>query len=392
MKVRSTIHVTLLLAALFLACGCSEMNRDAGNAINFDIWTGPDPGTRTSYLNPNTGQEDIDRNLNRISLHWKSGDIVRIAGTAAVLENSLDKFADYLVHSVTTNGSRSRAAVSALNNKKLFWDENASGTQSIYAMYPSPGSDTLSKLLDAQQLSMISLSPEGILKGFIPTSQAPVLRPGTGTGEGAAYVPAVYDPDMSFAYMGALGSAEVGQTVPMPFRPLFTAFEFQISSGEFESVRLSRFVLRNGADMAGAFTADLSQATPTVSLAGGAMDRYVEINFSSYPGGALTVTRDKPVTFTVLALGCDHSNVTIDFEGDVIGRRSLTLKTVQEGVQTPITFAGSKKYSILGLSFPVQLNLISGEGVTWTGDVNTGESLWWHEDDNINTGQDITWR
>ena len=75
----------------------------------------------------------------------------------------------------------------------------------------------------------------------------------------------------------------------------------------------------------------------------------ITIDFTKLPGGKLSVEKDKPATFTVVALPRAYSGLSVTFTGDPIGTKTLKL-SYSDG--RPITFKALKRHRVYGLSLP----------------------------------------
>lgn len=134
-------------------------------------------------------------------------------------------------------------------------------------------------------------------------------------------------------------------------RPEYTVFEFEVNSGDNPQVDLTSFTLTSKEEqntLAGDFTFQTAEADSTM-LSCENTSQSVTIDFTKLPEGKLTVTKDKPATFVVLALPRAYSGLSVTFTGTPIGTRTLKLD-YSDGV--PITFPALKRHRIYGLSLP----------------------------------------
>ena len=134
-------------------------------------------------------------------------------------------------------------------------------------------------------------------------------------------------------------------------RPEYTVFEFEVNSGDNPQVDLTSFTLTSKEEqntLAGDFTFQTAGADSTM-LSCENTSQSVTIDFTKLPEGKLTVTKDKPATFVVLALPRAYSGLSVTFTGTPIGTRTLKLD-YSDGV--PITFPALKRHRIYGLSLP----------------------------------------
>lgn len=169
------------------------------------------------------------------------------------------------------------------------------------------------------------------------------IRYGALRGEGPARSGAV-PADQSYPFSAEAVLAGAG-------RPAYTVFEFQVDSGNNPEVHLTSFMLSSSGGEnapAGEFSIPSRRANPATATFTDTLP-VIMVDFTKLPEGELTVTRDNPATFAVLALPRTYSGLSITFIGDPIGKKTLRL-SYKDG--TPITFAALKRHRIKGLSLP----------------------------------------
>ena len=135
--------------------------------------------------------------------------------------------------------------------------------------------------------------------------------------------------------------------------PEYTVFEFEVNSGNNPEVDLTSFTLTSAEGqnaLAGDFSLPASEADSTM-FSFTNTSQYVTIDFTRRPEGKLTVTKDKPATFAVVALPRAYSGLSVTFTGDPIGTKTLKLDYSD---CVPITFKALKRHRIHGLSLPDQ--------------------------------------
>ena len=138
-------------------------------------------------------------------------------------------------------------------------------------------------------------------------------------------------------------------------RPEYTVFEFEVNSGDNPQVDLTSFILSSKEEqnaLAGDFSFQTAEADSTM-LSCTNTSQSVTIDFTRRPEGKLTVRKDSPATFVVLALPRAYSGLSVTFTGTPIGTRTLKLD-YRDGV--PITFPALKRHRIYGLSLPSETN------------------------------------
>lgn len=172
-----------------------------------------------------------------------------------------------------------------------------------------------------------------------------VLRVRTRTRpDTAAMLTGTVPADQSFPYSADEFLARAGH-------PEYTVFEFEVNSGDNPQVDLTSFTLTSAEGqnaLAGDFTLQKTEADSTM-LTCTNTSQSVTIDFTRRPEGKLTVKKDSPVTFVVLALPRAYSGLSATFTGDPIGRKTLKL-SYSDG--TPLAFKAHTRHRLYGLSLP----------------------------------------
>lgn len=274
------------------------------------------PQTRTAYSGdfvtlPSGRYERID---------WVDGD--RISIWCDKVAESVKRY-DYAVSSHTASGAQSHAAIAPVSASPHWGTGN---DFVFYAMYPAastPGVDA----------SRVSLNGN-VMRGVIPSVQGVSLKPGTRT----------YVPDMRNAYMFAATTMPSAGPVSLPFKPMFTAFEFTVDSGDDPTLTLYNAALWSSSHaLSGDFTATVTAATGENAACSYAVppmnssNNWVHVEFG---GGGVTITKGQPITFTLFALPQDMTNLTMVFRTSK-GERSVPLYHAGVG---PIVFNACQKY------------------------------------------------
>lgn len=332
-------RVFILLAALLTLASC-DLNEfsnasKVGKPIVFSANTYYQNGinTRTEYSGDYFGETTKYERIN-----WVDTDLMRVW---AQVDASNNANGDYSVESHETdsnNQQNSNAKVKSVGNP-LTWLSDASHT--IYALYPSPATDAV----DANKVSLNA----NVITATIPSTQVVTAASGS----------SVYKPDMNYAYMWAATQATPGSNVALGFKPLMTAFEFNILSAN-NGVGLSSFSLvadENSPYLAGDFTAtvsnDLSSCVVT-SITNGS--RTITVNFDD-----VAITPTNSITFTIFALPQTLTNLTMQFSLSDGTTKNLALKRKDDTSEEYrfITFEAGTKYRITNVGIP-------GDGWTYT--------------------------
>lgn len=355
------ITTTILLCAgiLLLLTGCQKDPRTpetSGNSLRLRATTAV--GTRTAYSGEMVGQfERIDWTTGDEIIIWSDNATVRPDGQPYFAGN--DKLALYSLGTISTSGEKSIA---------LLDDPEANGLQ-----YPE--GDPGSKLWGVYPASVLTASPSGNAIPFaIAETQA--LAPNDST-----QVPNDYVPAMSQAVMLAyVSGAKASKLVDLPFKPAFTAFEFDIKGQDMVhplTITAVEMVSEgdNSTALSGSFTATFDDATEawTYTL-GEETQKSVKVTF---PGNGITIDNETNAIFDIFALPQELTGIKVIFYTNE-GTKALKLTTVNDDPtqRTYLTFAPTKKHKFNGLILPtgwyfsyitLDLKVLEWEAVDITG-------------------------
>ena len=329
----------LLGGSLLLAASCvkeSDLNgqyRPEGTTIVFSAATGYENGdaTRTEYSgqffaagNSLTG---VTNAWERID--WVTGDPVHVYYKHPDGNYSNSR---YVVGTSSANAETSNASVQvASGSSSLAWAAGSGNNDHVFtAVYPTQG-------FDGNNHSRF----DGVeVRGFIPTDQTLHLSNGK------------YLPDMKYATMVAyksIASESNEQTVVLPFKPAYTAFEFRFrKQAGAAAIKMTSFTISSTTDdLAGHFSFNITGGDSKGAVWGnvgnvinGARSKYVTVSFGS--GVALSETAD--LDFTILALPTTLTNIKLAISYDNGTTKNITLK--EAGTNNPVTFTAGKKYII----------------------------------------------
>ena len=249
-------------------------------------------------------------------IDWVAGDKITVwsdfSRTAAGKHN-----ADFTVNTVVLENGRSIGKITT--DTPLKWTASHKEDYTFWGVYPAGTVDFENNSFNAE----------------IPAAQTLVTNATNQKREA----------DMKNAYMVSYNKVPYfTKPVRINFEPLFTAFEVTVKSKDETSFHLNSITLASDSTaLAGTFavscaedgtwTADCSQAT----------GKSVTAVFSDKP----EVTKNNPLTFTILALPQDLTDLSLTFNiDDNINR---VLKLSKGGV--PYVYAGNKKHRI-SISIP----------------------------------------
>ena len=301
MKYIQYLSACLLIPVLF---GCQQKELDQvngiGTPVKFAVATGYETGTRTEFSGVLTGTSST---VERID--WTNGDIFRVNDNGS-------QSTDLTVSAHSDNGTQSVATISGTS---LVW-ENSSAT--FYALYPSPATTGVTASLTTSTAT-----------GTIPSAQTVTLNGRE------------YKADLEhYGYMCASATANAGSAVSLVFKPLMTAFRFQIyamdgcaPTANLTSVSLSSATTK----LAGDFTATIgANSAFTASVVGTGSN-----TVSASLGSGLALSTTEPVTVTLLALPVvqDQLTLTLGFSDNTT--RSIPFK---EGGSWVSVQPGQKMY------------------------------------------------
>ena len=273
-----------LLFPLFFGCQ-QELKVDGiGSTVQFAVATGYEPETKTEFSGVLTGTSSVTERID-----WVDGDVFRVNDGA--LQST-----DLTVSAHSNNGNQSEATISGTS---LVW-ENASTT--FYALYPAPATGITASL------------STNTATGTIPSAQTLTL-----SGR-------EYKADMAhYGYMCASATASAGSTVSLVFKPLMTAFRFQIYAmdGCAPTANLTSVSLSSASTkLAGDFTATIgANSSFTASVVGTGSN-----TVSADLGSGLALSTTEPVTVTLLALPVLQDQLTLALDFSDGTTRSIPFK------------------------------------------------------------------
>lgn len=359
-----------LLALLFSGCDVDEMitRIEAGTPVVFSastVYYSSLP-TRTEYSGKDQDNNPMGSSSQWERIDWKDGDLIRIwcdneIGGGNFYPNATDHFSDYRVKSHEMNANDKKQSIATMENAAsngLTWGENKE--HKFYALYPSPATDGV----DAAKVKL-----EGnVITASTPAAQTVTLKSGT---------TAFYEPDMKhYGYMWAAKATNPGVKVDLGFKPLMTAFEFNLINNTGSTMVLQSFSMSSAnGNLAGDFTATVGNDMETLTISAPTnAGNTVTVGF----GGNVTLADQASITLTLFTLPLDPTQLTIHVN-TTAGSKSLKLQQMQSGTMTWIPFTACKKYRLT--------NIQVGEVITWpvTFDVlSTGQEV-----DHQYTGSDI---
>ena len=350
-----TVMTMAVLAALLLAGGCEQpiIPSPSGSGIRFKTSTswGSDVATKTVY-----GEVVTDGGLKKQRIDWLVDDHIRIySDKASFAYDASVHYADYTVERVYSENSHPDVSYATIQPSGLLdgttsassqanglvWGE---GLHKFVSVYPSPADARL--YLNSGEDASGSMSRT--FMAVLPYDQ-------TWT-KADMDANRVIKPNMNYAYMYAMAAASAGSEVTLSFKPMFTAFQFTIDSGDDEFMWLKKFTLKsNNRDLVGPF-----YATMTVPDSGSGSISYMmdvlsisskmELTFLEEEGSTngIRVEKGSPITFTVFTLPVPiDRGMSITVESDDMDgsnrKRTLELKTPSGEW---VTFERCKKYNI----------------------------------------------
>lgn len=369
-----TRSIAILLAGLTMAAAATSCSKDEwGNykGIRFraqSVGYFGNPKTKTTYTGESSG------NMERIN--WDEGDLITVYCANAYMLNDPDvNFTDYAVKSSKSKDGAPYICTATITPVE---DANAlqwgTGEHTFYAMYPSPNTASL-------EGAGVTFE-EGEMT--FPILAAPIM---TQRGEDLFFVPR-----MDYAPMLAKNTvAGNSGSVNLAFAPQYTAFEFTVSKGSFESIHITSFTLMSMDDdepVAGIITVPAGKYSDAdeVLVADGSTSTSIGIDWSSDP---VVMDDEHPnLTITVFALPQTLAHLKIQYTGTEIGTRSLALKNASEVF---LEFPAYKKYRIFGLSFPVILPVDNPEAISWAYTVQVMENYAWWMDTAVEPQDWVNW-
>ena len=320
----------------------------AGERVTFCVAAEYDNGseTKTTYSGVEVGgKERID---------WVNGDVIRIWSNQCATPGG-NKYADYKVTGVSPSGEKSYASVENVGKNGLHWGTPYNGRYNFISVYPSPSVN-----------SNITMNAN-VATLTLPGSQLQTAQ-------------------MDYAYMyAAVQTRSNTASINLSFKPMFTAFQFQVRSAEDASMTITSFSLSTGESKAMSGSCKATISMPPVSSD-------VSATFSDFAayssstgnntitvdmGSGVTVTPSSYATITVFALPQDYSQLTASFTTSNGETKSLKL---QNADGTWVNFTACHKYNINGLGLP-------GEWTYTVSDIDdiirTGEQVLYDYDKDV---------
>ena len=346
MKTKAFFGVLMILAFAAGTSSCEKFGRS--REIRFRAATvipGGQAGTKTVYSGDvANGRERID---------WLPSDVIRVASDVARTEGDL-YYAEYTISGTPSDEGEVSKADLDVSGEGLLWGD---GTHHFWGIYPSRAIAVSGSTASVSGLS-ISDTQDVIDDADHKTTSSTLTA---------------FAPDMGSAWMLAdkAGVTESTSAFELGFYPAFTAFEFTLKNQLAAPLTVKSFTLSSSStDIAGTFD--------VTAFADGGLSTFD--NFSSgsksiavgFGSTGVEITDEKFLTFTVLALPRDLSNLSVTINIDKGGQtlsRTLALKYSSSHATHPnesITFDACKKHRITALA-------VDGEefwSLSLSGDVN----------------------
>ncbi len=342
-KITIRLFAISLLAITLTGCHKEQFEHEyGGRAVAFrssSYWQNS-LTTRTAYSG------EVTSNVERID--WVNGDKIRIWSDKAATKEG-DHDVDYAVSSYKTgdNKQKSEAQITSTDAANgLLWDD-AGGTHAFYCLYPSPALFTGTGAKEGGLNFSSNSTASSTVNMTLPRNQS-FQAPAAGD--------TLLKPDMDYAYMyAATAAAQTPTGVKLVFKPMFTAFQFTVDSGEQPSLTLTSFVLESaGKQISGSCTATVTASDGKAVFGGftaspSAEQKRINVDFSGFTGGGLTIKKDTAITFTVFALPQEkYDDLSVTFTTNSGDKKTLALKYNDDGV----IFEACHKYNIKGIGVP----------------------------------------
>ena len=245
-------------------------------------------------------------------INWMNDDSITIFSDE-VKDNI--KTADYAIDAATVSntGTYSSAGIIPVRGNGLHWGD---GTHRLYALFPT-GSIT-------RPGSSVEMECD------VPGLQTGVI-------------------DRHYTYMYAMQTVSKGDNINLEFHPMFTTFEFTVTANveiELTNVKLTSTT----GNLSGPFTTIFRGSTdaPKYSNPNNSSYKWMDVNLSGLD--SRKVSKEKSLTFTVLAPPNDIEGLTLELElADDWGTRVISLNNPDK---TDIHFTGGMKHKITGIEIP----------------------------------------
>ena len=308
-------HAAAAFLAAFFLSSCGKASLFRNGMVHFSIGTG---GYTRASFSGETGADGVER------IDWQQGDLIRICSREALsADGEGTPEADYRVTSVRSGSEAGHASIERNGNEGLAW---GTGKHDFYAVYPSPS------LVQGSSLEY------DVYTGSIPSAQTLVWKDGAG-------VP----PADGLILLAAAKDVEEQSRVHLVFQPAFTALEFTLSLDDKNPVYLTGCRLEStGGPVSGSFSLKMDRDTGTGRLPECSTVMTDEgLSIVSVPLDQ-TLTREQPVTFTLLCLPLELSGLCVVFD-TVFGTKILILNQ-KDG--SSLSIPAGTKARISGIVMP----------------------------------------
>ena len=283
--------------------GSEKVGTASGRPVAFTVMTKLAPSTRTVF---NGYVAETSSGVHE-GIDWKMNDDMMVYCPQADGERKSTK---YVVTSVVSKENVSEPSTAKTTGQPaLKWGE---GAHTFYAVYPHPA--------DGNNVTMTQNRIRGTVPARFSLSQTyqDYVTAWYGPGDYDMSERPFFCPGMDQAFMYAVSHAESGDDVSLEFKPLFTAFEFQVGAYDYHNwpyelgdppaaTPVVKVTLKSDPDhgsyLAGSFTATLgADGTPDIRLDESTCTRSIEVNLGAYDEFATVVFFALPVKQTMLSL------------------------------------------------------------------------------------------
>ncbi len=398
MKKTRIISAACILASLILLAGCQKgLGNHGGQPVRFGASTKSSPMAKAAYSGEGTFSNGL---LTWERINWESSDKVRIASNYAYVadggDGGINAGVHYADYSLTINDEQSdptkhKATLAPLagNTNGLVWNDEEGSGYAFYAVYPCTYYNT--NILLGSEVEGEGQNKLGVVTATLPATQTLASssstryvsstgavaddqgKPFTAKPDGG-YTYSVYAPDKDIMFLSAAKTGVAsGAKVELEFKPIYTAFEFHITTQDEAGLTIKKISLTStGTDyLAGTYSLTAGDvSTAAIDADSKTADNQI---VSMSLGNGLALTTDTGAALSLLTLPIANTKaLTLKLTDSVNETASLPLvyatATEEHAKGAPFVFEAGKKYRVnllkVGTKWKYAIS-VSGMVLSW---------------------------
>lgn len=376
MKKTRIISVACILGSLILLAGCQKgLGNYGGQPVRFGASSSSSPLSKAAYSGEGTFTNGF---LTWERINWESSDKIRIASNYAYVADGGDAgipvgvhYADYslTINDEQLDPTKHKATLAPLagNTNGLVWKDGVDNGYAFYAVYPCPYYNPTSISLGSGDSGQGEL---GVVTATIPAEQTLATstktryvsatgavadnqgKPFAAAQEGG-YTYNVYAPDKDIMFMSAVKTGVAsGAKVELEFKPIYTAFEFHITTQDQGGLTIKKIALTAGAEeyLAGQYTSTAGTVSGAALTAASkvAANQTVSLSFGNDGVGVTETTGVAVSLLTVPVANTKAITLKVTDGAGAVASLPLTYsgKTSGHSAGDPVLFTPGTKYRV----------------------------------------------